>query len=179
MATRSEAGTPDRSEASCTPLSMRKVAGHRMRLFEHPQVAGPLLKELTEPLYIGCARKGSATLPARYHHVIGSTNAFSDHFLGPATLQACPAEKLIGNRLCRFLDHEYILLTRSLFHSRIRHKYITGSNGLVNTVWCVAGGQTIITGDRLSQARRSLTKHGREGETCRQPTCLDERQEAA
>ena len=26
MATRSEAGTTDRSEASCTPLSMRKVA---------------------------------------------------------------------------------------------------------------------------------------------------------
>src|SRR5260370_26254851 len=30
MATRSEAGTPERSEASCTPLSMRKVAVNQM-----------------------------------------------------------------------------------------------------------------------------------------------------
>ena len=30
MATRSEAGTTDRSEASCTPLSLRKVAEYAM-----------------------------------------------------------------------------------------------------------------------------------------------------
>jgi hypothetical protein len=76
-----------------------------MRLSEQAQVAGPLVKELAEPLHVVRAGKGRATFPACDHHIIGSANTLRDHFLRPPPFQACVAQEVIGDGLRGFLDH--------------------------------------------------------------------------
>src|SRR5215469_6803313 len=85
-----------------------------VQLWQQAQVAGPQLKELAEPLDIIGAGKSGAAFPTRDHHVTGSANAISDHFLGPSSLQACPAQQLIGSGLRCFLDHGSVLPTQGI-----------------------------------------------------------------
>jgi len=82
-----------------------------VRLREQAQVAGPLLKEQAEPLDIIGTGKGGAAFPTRDHQVMRSADALSNDLLCPSSLQACPAQQLIGDGLGCFLDHGRVLFT--------------------------------------------------------------------
>ena len=92
-------------------LSARKMLGrsHHVWLFELPQVAGLLLKELAESVEIIGTGKNFAGLLAGNHHVIGSANALGYRFLHPSPFQVGSEQEPIGDGLRGLLDHVCVL----------------------------------------------------------------------